>query len=105
MRLSPRDPEIGYWHMQLGAAELSLMHFDADIEEQQKAINAGYRTYLPYAQLAAAYALGGKNEETKSALAEARQLNPKLTVKWAIAHMPNVAMLFEGLRKAGLPEE
>jgi hypothetical protein len=55
--------------------------------------------------LAAAYALEGKTDEAKTALAEARRLNPKLTVKWAIAHMPNLPPVFEGLRKAGLPEE
>jgi len=54
---------------------------------------------------AAAYALAGKMDEAKTALAEARRLNPKLTVKWMIAHFPNVPALFEGVRKAGLPEE
>jgi hypothetical protein len=44
-------------------------------------------------------------EEAKAALAEARRLNPGLTVKWVIAHAPNTPALFEGLRKAGLPEE
>ena len=58
-----------------------------------------------YADLAAAYALEGKMEEAKTALAEARRLNPKLTVKWLMAHAPNIPDLFEGLRKAGLPEE
>ena len=55
--------------------------------------------------LAAAYALEGKMDEAKSALAEARRLNPNLTVKWFIAHSPNVPKAIEGLRKAGLPEE
>ena len=55
--------------------------------------------------LAAAYALDGKMDDAKSALAEARRLNPNLTVKWAIAHAPNLPKQFEGLRKAGLPEE
>src|SRR6185437_10524965 len=105
MRLSPRDPEIGYWHMQLGAAELGLQHFDVDIEEQRKAINAGDRTFIPYVQLAAAYALIGKSDDAKAALTEARRLNPNLTVKWMIAHAPNYPILFEGLRKAGLPED
>ena len=44
-------------------------------------------------------------DEAKPALAEARRLNPNLTVKWAIAHSPNLPKQFEGLRKAGLPEE
>jgi hypothetical protein len=44
-------------------------------------------------------------DEAKSALAEARRLNPNLTVKWALAHSPNLPKVFEGLREAGLPEE
>jgi hypothetical protein len=38
-------------------------------------------------------------------LAEARRINPVLTMKWVIKHAPNLPPLFEGLRKAGLPEE
>ena len=57
------------------------------------------------ADLAAAYALEGKIDEAKSSLAEARRVNPNLTVKWFIAHSPNVPRSLEGMRKAGLPEE
>ena len=55
--------------------------------------------------MTAAYALAGKMDEAKTALAEARRLNPQLSVKWLIAHAPDVPPLFDGLRKAGLPEE
>ena len=90
----------------MGDAELGLGHFDAAIDEYKKAIDAGWRAYQPYRDLAAAYALEGKMDEAKSALAEARRLNPKLTAQMgAIAHSPNIPPLFEGLRKAGLPEE
>jgi len=105
MRISPRDPRIGLWQMNLGDAELGLGHFDAAIENYQKAIDAGFRSYIPYRSLAAAYALGGKMDEARSALAEARRLNPKLTVKWMQAHSASLAAALEGLRKAGLPEE
>ena len=40
-------------------------------------------------------------DEAKTALAD----NPKVTVKWMIAHMPNLPPVFEGVRKAGLAEE
>ena len=56
-------------------------------------------------RLAAVLALQGKTEEAKSAVAEARRLNPNLTVKQLIEIEPNLPRLFEGLRKAGLPEE
>ena len=105
IRLSPRDPAIGWWHLGLGDVELGLGHFDAAIDDYHKAIEAGLSNFVPYADLAAAYALEGKVEEAKSSLAEARRLNPKLTVKWLISIAPNLPPLFEGLRKAGLPEE
>jgi hypothetical protein len=44
-------------------------------------------------------------DEAKTALAEARRLNPELTVKWMKDHTPSVPAVFDGVRKAGLPEE
>jgi TolB-like protein/Flp pilus assembly protein TadD len=105
MRLSPRDPLIGLFHVHAGAAETSLGHFDAAIDEFHKAIDSGFRPFFAYAALAASYAHAGRMEEAKTALAEARRLNPNLTVKWMIEHTSNPPAVFDGLRKAGLPEE
>jgi adenylate cyclase len=105
MRLSPRDPRMGVWHLSLAIAELGQGHDDASIDEFHKALDAGFRAFMMYSNLAAAYALEGKMDEAKSALAEARRLNPALTVKWAITHSPDLPFMFEGLRKEGLPEE
>jgi adenylate cyclase len=105
MRLSPRDPRIGLWQVDLGNAELGLGHFDAAVDQYHKAIEGGWRAYQPYRGLAAAYALDGKMEEATSALAEARRLNPHLTLKWQQTNSVNIPPLVEGLRKAGLPEE
>jgi tetratricopeptide (TPR) repeat protein len=109
MRLSPRDPDVGWWRVQLGEGELGLGHLDASIDEYQKAIDFGYRLYPSYIGLSAAYALKDKMDDAKSALAEARRLNPTLSIKWlrtrwswAFANLPS---LFEGLRKAGMSEE
>ena len=91
MRLSPRDPETPSRLISLGMAEVGLGQFDAAIDQFQKAIDAGAHYFIPYVNLAAAYALDGKTEEAKSALAEARRLNPQLTVKWLMDHAPNSA--------------
>ena len=40
-----------------------------------------------------------------AALAEARRLNPKLSVKWLTARKPILQPAFDALRKAGLPED
>jgi tetratricopeptide (TPR) repeat protein len=102
--LSPRDPLIGLSHIRLGDAELGLGHLDAAIDNYLNAADSGFRPFFVYSDLAAAYALEGKMDEAKTALAEARRLNPKLTVKWLQSVAPNIPALFEGLRKAGLPE-
>jgi hypothetical protein len=74
--------------------------------EFKRAIDAGYRTYFSYAYLAAAEAAKGNDAEAKPALAEARRLNPQLTIKSFAEHagLPP-AIIVEGWRKAGLPEE
>ena len=105
MRLSPHDPFMLFWPMFLGDAELGLGHFDPAIDAYHRSIDLGYRAWAPYVDLAAAYALQGKLEDAKTALAEARRLNPQLTVKWLQSVAPNIPNLFEGARKAGLPED
>lgn len=91
--------------MSLGLAELGLGHFDVSVDEFHRSIDFGNRTFIPYGCLAAAYALDGKMEAAKPALAEARRFNPKFTVKQMISIVPVIPNLLEGLRKAGLPEE
>src|SRR6516164_4538379 len=102
---SPRDPLAGIFRVQLGGAELSLGHVESAIDESRKAIDFGNHEYYAYANLAAAYAQAGKMDEAKAALAEARSRNPELTAKWMNEHTPTLPAVFDGLRKAGLPEE
>jgi adenylate cyclase len=104
MRLSPRDPSMGLLQTNLADAEMGLGHFDAAVDLIHKAIEAGYRTSYPYRELAAAYALTGKMDDAKIALAEALRFSPKLTVK-SVARTNPLPVALEGLRKAGLPEE
>jgi tetratricopeptide (TPR) repeat protein len=104
-RLSPRDPLSGWWHVNVGLSELCLGRADAAAEEIRRAIDGGYRPYLPCAFLAAIEANRGNDAEAQSALAEARRLNPKLTVKWFAESIPSRPIVLDGLRNAGLPEE
>ena len=41
MKISPRDPNIGIWHMEIGRSLLALTRYDAAIQEGLKAINFG----------------------------------------------------------------
>jgi tetratricopeptide (TPR) repeat protein len=105
MRLSPRDPRISTWHAYLADAEFGLGHLDAAIEEFNTAIDADFRIAYCYLELAAAHALKGAIDQAKVALAEARRLNPKFSVKYLVGHKPVLQPAFDALRKAGLPEE
>ena len=106
LALSPRDPFRGNWHSNLGVAEICQGRLDAGIAEFKRAIDAGYRTYFPYAFLAGAEAARGNDAEAKLALAEARRRNPQFTIKW-FEHSPGplITVIVDGWRKAGMPEE
>jgi tetratricopeptide (TPR) repeat protein len=104
-RLSPRDPQSAFWHLDIRGVEMCRGRFDAAVERFRRAIEGGLRIYLSYALLAAAEAQLGNDAEAKTALAEARRINPQLTMKWLVAHTPSSPKILEGLRKAGLPEE
>jgi adenylate cyclase len=105
IRLSPRDPRLGQWHNFMADAEIGLGDYEGAIGEVNKAIDAGYRTYFAYLNLAAAHAFKGEIDEAKPAMAEARRIFPKLSVKWLSGRKPILQPAFEVLRKAGLPEE
>jgi adenylate cyclase len=103
--LSPRDPLVGVWHLDLGVSEVFCGRLDAGIAEFKRAIDTGFRTFVPYALLAGAQAAKGNDDEAKIALAEARRLLPHLTINWFVHHVaPPPTILVEGWRKAGLPE-
>ena len=99
-RLPPESADVI-----VGDAEINLGHFDSAIGEYRKALEMGENGFFVYTNLAAAYAQAGKMDEAKAALAEARRLNPAITIKWMTEHTPNLPAVFEGLRKAGLAEE
>ena len=105
MRLSPRDPALSQWHNFMADAEIGLGHFDSAIDESSKAIDGGYRVFYSYLNLAVAHAFKGEMDAAKAALTEARRLNPKLSIKWLTERKPVLQPAFDGLRKAGLPEE
>jgi hypothetical protein len=100
-------PIGGVWHTILGVSEACLDRLDAAIVEFKRGIDAGNRTYFPYVFLAGAEAAKGNDAEAKLALAEARRLNPQLTIKWFAEHLPGLppTIIVDGWRKAGLPEE
>ena len=68
MRLSPRDPGSGFWHVQLGDVALNAGQLDLAIDEYHRAIDLGFRTFIPYGNLAAVHALQGKEASPRPSL-------------------------------------
>jgi hypothetical protein len=85
-----------------------LGHLDVAIDEENKAIDAGFKVWFVYLCLAIAHSAKGDIDEAKTALTEARRLRPELTIKWMTGNkrLPNDTQAwFDALRKAGMPEE
>jgi TolB-like protein/Tfp pilus assembly protein PilF len=117
VRLSPRDPQIGYWYYRIGMVYLLQSRIGQAIPWLEKG-RAMIPTFpLAYSFLGAAYALNGEIERGAAELAETYRLSGKLWVS-TIADMrvtgywgpPKIRALYEsvyfaGLRKLGVPDE
>jgi adenylate cyclase len=116
IRLSPRDPYIGYPYFVIGAAHLLQSRTAEAIVWLEKARSAMPAVPIVRSGLASAYALRGETERAAIELDEARKLSGGDTFS-SIAKMkaqpwgvPKTHAFFEatyiaGLRKAGMPEE
>ena len=105
IKLSPRDPEMARWHWIKGKTFNYMGRYQDAIREIQAALDSGYSAWTVHTHLAVAYAYLGRQSEAEAAVAQARKLNPKLTIKWLRAWLDVPEVYYEGLRKAGLPEE
>jgi predicted Zn-dependent protease len=117
-RLSPRDPDLGYWYNLIGLTDLLQSRTDEAIAWFEKARSANPAHPFIRGNLAAAYGMKGETERAAAELAEARRLSGDPDQFSSIAHTrarrnsmaPKVRTLHEatydaGLRKAGMPDE
>jgi tetratricopeptide (TPR) repeat protein len=117
IRLSPREPRIGWWYYVIGSVHLLESRVDESIVWFEKARNAISAAPSILSRLASAYALRGETERAVAELAEARMhvggdlfssiAKLKAGGWWGV---PKTRALFEatyfaGLRKAGVPDE
>jgi tetratricopeptide (TPR) repeat protein len=105
MMLSPRDTQTGRWHWIKGKTFNYMGRYQDAIREEQSALDSGYLGFNVYEQLAVAYALTGRQSEAEAAIGQARQRNPKFTIKWHRARIDDPEVIYDGMRKAGLPAE
>jgi len=117
IRLSPRDPGIGWWYLLIGTVHLLQSRTDEAIVWLEKARSALPGIPVFHSRLASAYALRGETDRAAAELAEARKLGREGSFS-SIARLrtrgywgvPKTRALYEatyfaGLRKAGVPEE
>jgi adenylate cyclase len=117
IRLSPRDPFVGYWYLRLGEAYLLQSRIDEAIVWIEKARNVNPALALFRAYLASACALKGNTERAAAELTEARRLDGASCCS-SIASLKAIedfgvpairaayeTTFFAGLRKAGMPED
>ena len=119
IRLSPRDPLIGYFYYLIGTVHLLQSHIDEALVWLEKSCHALPGYPIGRSRLAAAYALIGETGRAAAEIAEARRIS-RGDLFSSIAHLkarpgawqglPKIRALYEatyfaGLRKAGMPEE
>jgi adenylate cyclase len=105
IQLSPRDPDLGIWYATLAPSDIGLGNSDDAIVDGLRAIDANYRPFVVYSNLAAAYAMSNRIDEAKAAVAEALKLNPKYSLKLMSERYHKPPAVIEALRKAGAPKE
>jgi TolB-like protein/Tfp pilus assembly protein PilF len=118
IRLSPRDPQLGVWFLQIGLVHLLQSRTDDAVIWLEKARNDTPAHPSIHAALASAYSLNVETDRATTELAEARRLSGDdrysslARLKSVVGYWgaPKIQALFEttyfaGLRKAGMPEE
>jgi len=121
LRLSPYDPGAPFWHQLKGTDHFSLRHYDQAIESSRRAIASNLNSVpWPHFTLISALAQAGREAEAREAVQRylaSVPTGPKTiaAVKALLAaqNTPNsdphaaesLTRFYDGLRKAGLPEE
>lgn len=109
MRLSPLDREIYRMRAGMAMANLFAGRFDEASSWAEKALRDAPSFLAVVAIIAASHALAGREQEARQALHTLRELDSTLRVSsvkdWLnVRHVEGLALLEDGLRRAGLPE-
>jgi TolB-like protein/class 3 adenylate cyclase/Tfp pilus assembly protein PilF len=115
LRLSPRDTNAYIWMSTAGKAKLHLGSFGQTVAWCRRSIEANRNYPRAYIWLAAALAHLGRLDEARSAVKAGLALNPTFTLSraralWAArsddpTYLAQLEPVFDGLRKAGVPEQ
>jgi tetratricopeptide (TPR) repeat protein len=115
LRLSPRDTMAYIWMMHAGMSKLHLGSWEQAVAWFRRAIEANRNHAHLHFVLSAALAQLGRLEEARSAVKAGLALNPAFAVSRARAawteisddppYLAQLEPIFDGLRKAGVPEQ
>jgi tetratricopeptide (TPR) repeat protein len=113
LRLSPRDPLAAGWMLTAGGAKLLLGAYEEAVTWERRAIEANPNFALAHFFLAAALGQLGRLDEARAAVKTGLTINPDFTIAHFRAETPSDNATFrageqnvyDGLRKAGVPEE
>ena len=115
LRLSPRDTAAYIWMTTAGNAKLHLGSYEQAVAWFRRAIEANRNNPPAYLNLAAALAQLGRLDEARSAVRVGLPINPAYTVSgrrasWTAqsddpTYLAQLEPIFEGMRKAGVPEQ
>jgi TolB-like protein/TPR repeat protein len=115
LRLSPRDTMAYIWMYFAGLAKLHLGKYEQAVAWFRRAIEANRNYPAANFNLASALAQFGRMDEAHSAVRAGLALNPTFTVSRARAaltarsddptYLAQLEPIFDGLRKAGVPEQ
>ena len=114
LRLSPRDTMAYTWMMHAGVAKLHVANWEQAAAWLRRAIEANRNFPPAHFWLAAALMQSGRLDEARSAVKAGLALDPTFAISRARAgwtaisddptYLAQLEPIFEGLRKAGLPE-
>ena len=115
LRLSPRDTMAYIWMTTAGVAKLHLGSYEQAVAWFRRAIEANRNYPYRYFMLAAALAQLGRLDEARSAVKAGLALNPAFSISRARAawtamsddptYLAQLEPIFDGMRKAGVPEQ
>ena len=115
LRLSPRDTTAYAWMTHVGQAKNQLGSWEHAVTWFRRSIEANRNFSAAHFMLGGALANLGQLDEARSAIQAGLTLNPAFAISRARAfwtaqsddptYLAQLEPIFEGLRKAGLPEE
>jgi len=112
LRLSPRDSEASIWMMIVGHSKVHSQRFDDAIEWLTRSFEINQNHPLPNFYHAVALAYLGRVDEARRAVRIGRSLDPRFTIarfragaaSSNAAYLSQREMIYEGMRRAGVPE-